>query len=77
MVFQIYKAAGFAPVFIIAAVLYAGALLYGIIFIRESKPEIPSTSSCVSDMFNVDAVKDTIRTVFDRREPPRRRSVSQ
>ncbi|CAL8108953.1 unnamed protein product [Orchesella dallaii] len=71
----IYKYGGFRTVFIVSASCFLLAFVYGFIVIHEEMPEIEGREdrNCVTDMFNVEAVKEMFATVFFKRSGLQRR----
>ncbi|CAG7818486.1 unnamed protein product [Allacma fusca] len=67
---KLYKSYGFLGVYVTSVVVFAVAVIYGIIFIRDENSKLGNT--CCSDMVNITAVKETFVTVFIRRDDHKR-----
>ena len=65
---------GYPSIFIACIILYGVALFYVVVFVKSDKPETDSTdeSNMFNDMFNVEAVKDTVLTCFRKRSGSKR-----
>ena len=70
---QLYKLLGFTPVFLITSFCYALAFCIGLILLKDPKrPSKDESKGWLRDIFDIAAVRDTVRAVFAKREPPRR-----
>lgn len=74
-IFQIYKDYGFVAVFLVSALCFTIALLYGIFFIEEQPGKsIQDTKvhHIFREIFDIRSVQDTIATVARKRQGPLR-----
>ncbi|XP_025206750.1 uncharacterized protein LOC112602730 [Melanaphis sacchari] len=78
----LFRALGFYGVYIIAIVMYIFTITYGVIFIKETKPETsfeskepPKSTSCfylIEDFFSLSNIKEAIRVTFKEGQHNRR-----
>jgi len=78
----LFRELGFYGVYIIATVLYIFGFVYGMIFIKETTPEIsieskapPRNTSCVDflkDFFSLSHIKEAVRVTFKEGQYNRR-----
>lgn len=78
----LFRELGFYGVYIIATVLYIFAFIYGMVFIKETKPEICIDSkeplkntSCldfIQDFFSLSHIKEAVRVTFKEGQHNRR-----
>uniref|UniRef100_A0A2H8TM94 Solute carrier family 46 member 3 n=1 Tax=Melanaphis sacchari TaxID=742174 RepID=A0A2H8TM94_9HEMI len=78
----LFRALGFYGVYIIATVLYIFAFVYGMVFIKETKPVIrieskepPRDTSCLDflkDFFSLSHIKEAVRVTFKEGQYNRR-----
>jgi PCFT/HCP family folate transporter-like MFS transporter 1/3 len=78
----LFRELGFYGVYIIATILYIFAFVYGMVFIKETKPEIsieskepPRDTSCVDflkDFFSLSHIKEAVRVTFKEGQYNRR-----
>lgn len=79
----LFRELGFYGVYTIATVLYIFGFVYGMVFIKETKPEMrieskePSkdTSSCldfIKDFFSLSHIKEAVRVTFKEGQHNRR-----
>lgn len=78
----LFRELGFYGVYIIATVLYIFAFVYGMVFIKETKPDVnieskepPRNTSCVDfvqDFFSLSHIKEAIRVTFKEGQHNRR-----